>query len=61
MFLNFEPLKSYVLIWFVLIKKRVMHEWDSEGQRLSSIDLDTYLTPKQPYIGIKTNNKISVL
>ena len=38
-----------------------MHEYDSEGQRFSFIDLDTYLTPKQPYLGIKTNNKISVL
>ena len=24
MFLNFEPLKPYVLIWFVLVKKRVL-------------------------------------
>ena len=38
-----------------------MHEQDSEGQRFSFIDLDTYLIPKQPYLGIKTKNKISVL
>ena len=38
-----------------------MHEQDSESQGFSSIDLDKHVTPKQPYLGIKTKNKISVL
>ena len=38
-----------------------MHENDCAGQTFSSIDLDTHATLKQPCLGIKTKNKISVL
>ena len=38
-----------------------MQGQDSEGQRFSSIDLDTCVAPKEPYLRIKTKNKISVL
>ena len=39
----------------------LMHENDCAGQTFSSIDLDTHATLKQPCLGIKTKNKISVL
>ena len=39
----------------------LMHQWDSEEQRFNSIELDTSVTPKQPYLRIKTKNNIPVL
>ena len=38
-----------------------MHKQSSQGQEYNSIDLDTYLTAKQPNLGIKTKKKFYVL
>ena len=38
-----------------------MYQYYSEGQRFSSIELDTYIILEELHLGIKTKNNISIL
>ena len=50
--LNFkDPFKS---------SQTLTKNYDSQGQRCNPTDSETYVTPNQPYLGIKTKTKIPV-